>query len=82
MAEKIAIPNYPMFTQVPIVLIGSYVDGVANFATIGAFGDASLSGIGGEYFALGARVGRVFHAGRELIQTPGPEAAEKSPATP
>ena len=38
MVEKIAIPNYPMLTQCPIVLIGSYVDGVANFATIGAFG--------------------------------------------
>ena len=38
MAEKIVIPNYPMLTQVPIVLIGSSVDGVANFATIGAFG--------------------------------------------
>ena len=38
MVEKIAIRNYPMLTQVPIVLIGSYVDGVANFAPIGAFG--------------------------------------------
>jgi len=38
MADKVAIRNYPMLTQCPIVLIGSYVDGVANFTTIGAFG--------------------------------------------
>jgi flavin reductase (DIM6/NTAB) family NADH-FMN oxidoreductase RutF len=36
--EKVAIRNYPMLTQVPIVLIGSYIDGVATFAPIGAFG--------------------------------------------
>jgi flavin reductase (DIM6/NTAB) family NADH-FMN oxidoreductase RutF len=38
MVEKIAIRNYPMLSPVPIVLIGSYVGGVANFATVGAFG--------------------------------------------
>lgn len=38
MVDKVAIPNYPMLTQCPIVLIGCYVDGVANFTTIGAFG--------------------------------------------
>ena len=36
--EKIAIRNYPMMIQCPIVLIGSYVNGVANFAPIGAVG--------------------------------------------
>jgi len=28
MVEKVAIRNCPMLTQVPIVLIGSYIDGV------------------------------------------------------
>ena len=193
MVEKIAIRNYPMLTQVPIVLVGSYINGVANFATVGAFGVvctgpllyaslkethlttsgiraagcfsvnvpspalvretdycgmvsgrevdksavfetfddpschapmvqechlnilctvvdsklvrgfevffgeivatfidsdcftdgepdpskiAPLFGIGGEYFALGAPVGRVFHVGRALVKTSGPKAAE------
>ena len=38
MTDKIAIPNYPMMTQCPLMLIGAYVNGVANFAPIGAFG--------------------------------------------
>jgi flavin reductase (DIM6/NTAB) family NADH-FMN oxidoreductase RutF len=35
---KVTVANYPMLTHVPIVLVGAYVDGAANFATVGAFG--------------------------------------------
>ena len=35
---KVRIANYPMIWQMPVSLVGAWVDGRANWATVGAFG--------------------------------------------
>lgn len=36
--NKIAVKNYPMVNPTPVVIIGTMVNGKANYTTIGAFG--------------------------------------------